>query len=100
MLLCCISFDNMPCRGQPGGKMRNFSIYLLLIITTFCPGIVFARANAITRVGEWGTGNYLDVFVQGNYAYCAASRAGLDIINIHDPSQLERVGNCETPGLA
>jgi len=40
----------------------------------------------ITKVGEWGTGIYMDVFISGNYAYCAADGAGLDIIDISDPA--------------
>ncbi len=47
----------------------------------------------ITKIGEWGTGYYYDTFIQGNYAYCAASRAGLDIIDITNPSFPKKVGN-------
>jgi hypothetical protein len=55
---------------------------------------------SITKVGEWGTGYYETVFVKGNYAYCAANGAGLDIIDISDPKNPIKVGNQDTPGLA
>jgi len=42
----------------------------------------------ISKVGEWGrySSSYYDVAVSGNYAYCAAGTAGLDIIDISIPS--------------
>jgi len=58
------------------------------------------QSISITKVGEWGTGYYETVFVKGNYAYCAAIGAGLDIIDISDPKNPIKVGNQDTPGLA
>ncbi len=47
-------------------------------------------------VAEWGTGEYRDVFVQGSYAYCAADRAGLDVVDITDPAAPTLVANTPT----
>jgi len=58
--------------------------------------IVNASNLTITKVGEWGTGPYNDVFISGNYAYCAAIGAGLDIIDISDPSNPNLLGNYNT----
>jgi len=80
--------------------MKRFSVYLALIAMGFFPVIGFSQNLTITKVGEWGTGNYEDVFIQGNYAYCAASEAGLDIIDITNSSHPCKVGNIDTPGSA
>jgi hypothetical protein len=79
--------------------MKQLSVLLLLLITSFTV-IEFSRDITITKVGEWGTGEYIDVFIRGNYAYCAASAAGLDIIDISSPSTPNKVGDCETAGGA
>jgi hypothetical protein len=47
-------------------------------------------------VGQWGTGNYADVFIQGSYAYCAAEEAGLDIIDIGSPTSPKKIGNIDS----
>jgi hypothetical protein len=62
--------------------------------------MLFPVNNCITKIGEWGTGNYLDVVVQNNYAYCAAGYAGLDIIDITSASLPKKIGNYNTPGQA
>jgi hypothetical protein len=66
------------------------------IFQTYLPG---QDAN-LTRVGEWGTGFYKDVCLKGNYAFCAASFAGLDIVDISDRSRPIKVGNCDISGFA
>jgi hypothetical protein len=77
--------------------MRIVSIFFLIVLLS---GYVFSGNIEITKVGEFGTGHYRDVFVQGNYAYCAASQAGLDIIDISNPENPVKIGNCDTPGSA
>ncbi|MCP4155153.1 MAG: hypothetical protein GY757_45935 [bacterium] len=52
--------------------------------------------TGLTKLGEWGTGYYQDVMVNGNYAYCAAGDAGLDIIDISDPANPTKVGTFDT----
>jgi hypothetical protein len=75
--------------------------FLLLLIGVFLvTGIGFAQGVTITKVAEWGSGYYEDVFVRGKYAYCAARNAGLDIIDISEPTQTVRIGNYDTPGDA
>ncbi|UCH93281.1 MAG: hypothetical protein JSV88_23795, partial [Candidatus Aminicenantes bacterium] len=78
--------------------MRRF---ICLIFLTGCfTGILLGENLNITKIGEWGTGYYSDVFVQNNYAYCAAGYAGLDIIDIRKASNPQRVGNYDTPDKA
>ncbi|MGD2084953.1 MAG: hypothetical protein PVH61_02095 [Candidatus Aminicenantes bacterium] len=80
--------------------MKKFSIGLLLLVMGFFPRILLSGNFEIAKVGEWGTGRYRDVFIRGNYAYCAADLAGLDIIDISSPYQPRKVGNIDTPGFA
>ncbi|MDZ7832975.1 MAG: hypothetical protein U5L07_14605 [Desulfobacterales bacterium] len=61
---------------------------------------VAAEGMTITKIGEWGTGVYEDVFVESGYAYCAAAGAGLDIIDIREPSNPKKIGNCDTSEYA
>jgi len=80
--------------------IKKISNILLMLLIGFFPGVLFPGNNSITKIGEWGTGNYLDVAVQNHYAYCAAGYAGLDIIDIGNPSLPKKTGNYNTPGLA
>jgi len=80
--------------------IKRISSVLMVLMVGFFPGMVFPVKNSITKIGEWGTGNYLDVAVQNNYAYCAAGYAGLDIIDIGSASLPRKIGNYNTPGKA
>ena len=81
--------------------MKKSIIYLLLfIVSVGFPVLSFSREGPVTRVGEWGTGRYDAVFVRDNYAYCTAYGAGLDIIDVSDPSGPRKVGNHDTSGSA
>jgi hypothetical protein len=77
--------------------IKKISIILVMLLAGFFPGVLFPGNNSITKIGEWGTGNYLDVAVQNNYAYCAAGDAGLDIIDISNASLPKKTGNYNTP---
>lgn len=77
--------------------MKQLSVLLLCLIVSFTV-IGFSRDKTITKVGEWGNGEYKDVFIRGNYAYCAASAGGLDIIDVSSSSTPLQVGNYETAG--
>jgi hypothetical protein len=81
-------------------KMKRMLIVMLLTIITLLPAALTAGSRNVSKVGEWGTGPYLDVFTQGNYAYCAAGDGGLDIIDISDPASPRIVAGCETGGDA
>jgi len=78
--------------------MKKYKIYWILVVLGLLSGVVFAHQLTLSKVGEWGTGAYNKVYVKGNYAYCAAGYAGLDIINIANPANPQKVGNYETPG--
>jgi hypothetical protein len=78
--------------------MKKCKIYWIFVVLVLISSALFAHQLTLTKVGEWGTGAYNKVFVKGNYAYCAAGYAGLDIINIANPAKPQKVGNYETPG--
>ncbi|MCP4153571.1 MAG: hypothetical protein GY757_37935 [bacterium] len=77
----------------------KFYLLLLLTLQVFFPGPLYAQGIAITPAGEWGTGNYDDIYIRGNYAYCTATYAGLDILDISSPTSPFKVGSCDTQGL-
>jgi len=56
-------------------------------IGTLCiyPGT--AGTLSAKKVFEWGTGEYLTVRIQDDYAYCAASGGSLDIVDISSPQE-------------
>ncbi len=72
----------------------------LLFICTLLPVHLYSENFKLTRVGEWGSAGFEDVFIQGNYAYCAAVYSGLSVFDIGDPASPVQVGACETPGVA
>ncbi len=76
--------------------MSKQLITALLIITSITAGVVYAENITCTKVGEWGTGKYADVFIQGSYAYCAAHEAGLDIIDVNNPTNPKKIGGIDT----
>jgi hypothetical protein len=80
--------------------MKKAIIYFLLAGIISSAGIIRADEVSIRKIGEWGTGEYKDVFVLGSYAYCAASGAGLDVFDISDPSNPKMIGSCDTPSSA
>ncbi|MDQ1351625.1 MAG: hypothetical protein QG657_1930 [Acidobacteriota bacterium] len=80
--------------------MKRRIIYLVLVISGLLTGVIYAHQFTVSKVGEWGTGAYNKVYVKGNYAYCAAGYAGLDIINIANPANPQKVGNYDTPDSA
>jgi hypothetical protein len=49
------------------------------------------------KLGEDVQRIYSDVCLDGNYAYCAASEAGVDILSITDPTNPVHVANIVTP---
>jgi len=93
------------CFGLNERKKKIRQVFLLLIVLVGLMGVATATLYAapplqLTKVFEWGTGSYSSIEVKGNYAYCAASAAGLDIIDISNPSAPVIIGNCDLPGYA
>ncbi len=64
--------------------------------TSLSPGNGTERSGYLQLIAEWGSAQYWDVAVQGNYAYCAAQRAGLEVVDISDPTTPEVVANVNT----
>jgi len=54
----------------------------------------------MTKVGQWGTDQYTDVVVAGDYAYATTSSTGLEIIDIRNPAAPTFVGSYDTSGGA
>ncbi|MCP5054710.1 MAG: hypothetical protein GY940_46525 [bacterium] len=80
-------------------SLPGYLFYLLIMLTGFSY-TGSAQHLTITKIAEWGSGEYRDVIVKGNYAYCTALEGGLDIIDIRDNTNPRRVGNYNTPGRA
>ena len=78
--------------------VKRFIFFMVLIVGML---VFICRGDInITKVGEWGSGEYNDVFLAGNYAYCTASGSGLDIIDISNPATPQPVGKFASPGGA
>lgn len=71
---------------------RSYALCIFFLMGVFSV-LLFPENIKITQVGEWGTGNYEDVFVQGNYAYLADYHNGLYIIDVSNPESPLLVGN-------
>lgn len=80
--------------------MDNSRIRFFLLFLILSGGFLFSQSEPVLKIGEWGTGPYLDVFVQGNRAYCAAESCGLDIIDISTPATPVKLSNLEFTGKA
>lgn len=77
-------------------------VFFYLVVLLF--GSLVAQSGleqwvTITKTGEWGTGNYNKVSVNGNYAYCAAGTAGMDVIDISTPGNPRKIGNFNPAGI-
>jgi len=80
---------------------RSYTIVLLIVITltTFASDSLNVRyiGRALNDTTCFAV---KDVYVQGNYAYCACDRDGLIILDISDPSHPIEVSRLDTPGFA
>lgn len=79
--------------------MKRILSSLLLIMLLFAVK-VFSQYLNITPVGQLGRASYSDVFIRGDYAFCAADSRGVDIFDISDPSSPVKVGSFMTTGYA
>jgi hypothetical protein len=75
---------------------RNLLVLTIIIVLFTGLGYSAETDLQITQVGEWGSGAYTGVMVQGHYAYCVAFRNGLDIIDVSDPMKPQRIANIKT----
>ncbi len=72
----------------------NSGLRLFLIIGLILLSVTFVQAAEIE--GRWGTGEYVDVYVSGSIAACAALGAGVDIFDISDPAHPVLRANFDT----
>lgn len=78
-------------------KNRIFAaVFLSLFISVFAAVPGFCGNLELRHVGNWGTGEYFDVAIKGNYAYCTADLNGVDILDISSPTDIRKVGNIDT----
>ncbi|MBP7867227.1 MAG: MBL fold metallo-hydrolase [Acidobacteria bacterium] len=68
----------------------------LVLIPAFCAAAAAQGGPRLSKLGEWGTGPYQDVQVVGNYAYCAALGAGMDILDVSSPAAPVKVAGVST----
>ena len=47
------------------------------------------------QIGEWGTGAYYDLVPDGNIAFVAAGEAGIDVLDVSDPSHITKITNLD-----
>lgn len=73
-------------------KMKKVLYLMLFIFLAAAPGSAEISSEMIM---SWGTGSYNDVAVEGDFAFCAANAAGLDILDIKKPSQPTFKANCQ-----
>jgi len=78
---------------------RSLAFFMVVLIVIFS-GALFSENLDVIKVGQWGSGNYKDVFVKGNYAFCAAYEPGLVILDISNSKSPQLVSVCKTPGDA
>ncbi len=63
-------------------QRKRFWVVSIITALSFVMGLSAQVINIKSR-GEWRSGNYLDLVIDGNYAYIAANGAGVDILDIH-----------------
>jgi hypothetical protein len=85
---------------EKGEIMKRLLIVSVVLILNLITWTLTAANRNIEKVGEWGTGPCVKVVTQGKYAYCTASRAGLDIIDISNPAAPQYVAGVQTEGDA
>lgn len=77
-------------------KRESRKVILMALLSLSLAIIGFGKNLTINKIGEVGRRIYLDVCLNGNYAYCAAAADGVDIISIIDPANPVKVGNIAT----
>jgi len=80
---------------------RNYTIFLFFIITltNFATDSLNVRSISHT-LNDTTCFAVKDVYVQGDYAYCACDRDGLIILDVSDLTHPAEVGRLDTPGFA
>lgn len=73
--------------------MKTKIMLITAVLWLFTAGLCFSKTMKLTKVGEWGTGDYQRMEVRGNYAYCISPNAGLDILDISNPVKPIRTGS-------
>ncbi len=75
-------------------KIRLISVVLFLV--AIGASLCFSKGVELTKVREWGTMAYKQIVMRDNYAYCAASFAGLDILDLSSSTRPVKVGSIDT----
>ena len=90
--------------GQPTRAFRLPGTFLALLAICFVAGVAptYAAPASLQPLlqGKWpSSGNARGVTVSGNYAYVADLFAGLQVIDVSNPTNCVRVGGYDTSDL-
>jgi hypothetical protein len=82
--------------------VRQSSLYsaplIIALFSILLPGRLVALDLELMRVGGYDTsGQAWDVAVSGNYAYVADGTNGLQVIDVSNPANPQRVGQISQP---
>ena len=74
--------------------------FLELMLVGICAGLDSPRKIIFSDTNEYEKTGYVDVFIRDNYAYCTSRIAGLDIIDIGNPTDPVRIGHFDSSPYA
>jgi len=104
-----LQFTRLPAAWlREAGALRRRGIFLAVLAGCFAVGLGATHAATPTLQpllqGKWPAfprgGDARDVKVSGNYAYVADHDAGLQVIDVSNPTNCVRVGGYDTGGSA
>jgi hypothetical protein len=74
-------------------KKSSFVLLILFMISWQ----VYPQGATVTKLGEWNSGDMMDVAAAGNYVYCAAGAGGLYILDVSTPGSPKKTGSILIP---
>jgi hypothetical protein len=84
-------------------KWKRLHLALVIALACFIGSINLFPANGdtliFTKTGQLHSADYEDIFINGNYAYCATRKNGIDVIDISSPSKPQIIANYDCSGF-
>ena len=74
--------------------------FFIFFIISFLPFSSLADDAFWPYSGVYGSGDYVDIVVVDNLVYLASENAGIDVLDISDPTSPVRAGHYQTQGAA
>jgi hypothetical protein len=71
-----------------------------MLLMLLLGSLLMANDLKISKVGDWGSGEYTDAAIYGNHAFLLAPATGLDIMDISNPSFPTKVATYQPPLLS